>query len=1320
MGCCSSSADPPADMAKDRPNVAGGVPDEFKKDLPPLLPFAPKVRGDVEKALSSGDEIYLFCESAGEEGYLCCDGGSEAVVAGALCDESVLVIETLSGSPASGEDIFLKFKASGNYLNFDDEPGAHRSPEAGEGDKLQVFKVGRPMRLRHGDSVYVLARNLSNFVEVSGPSCVARRWEQGPAQTFKVHRKAFLDSAPDENTRALQFAAFDMDANGTISKAEMSYILNKAGNSEDINAIMGAADPDGTNEVTREKFDQWVTSGSIEEERLQHGQVLGNIAQRCSDCLDEEWALIEVLAMAVPGQGMKDVVAKYQDMFGEDLLEKITKKASEQDGWIMSNYWQTVMRGLVQPEPAFWVRALNDAMRGWGTDEGTLLALVCTMPERLRDGIFALYSTTYGQTLEAHIESEISGNFKKVLLFQCMSPTACRAKVLDDAMNGLGTDEGQLIRVICSLDIVERKELCNFYEEKYGKNLLERVKSETSGDYQKALVGMLSAEISDFDVEADCQALKEAMDGWGTDESALIRFICSKSAKQMEVLVAKYPEIYDGKNLLDRVTSETSGYFQEVLQGCIRHPMKQLAVAVKDCVAGFGTCDVGLITLLVHLPDYKRESLRREYWNENKRDILDAIAEDTSGDYKDALLALVKTPPRVWAEALTGAMKGFGTADELLINFMVVCKDSMAEVRTAFEDVNKKPLYDWIKSETSGDYKKSLLALVARDSENEQELLPIYWAQRLHDSLYDNETLIEVLTSAPAVVIRRATKVYEEVYGASLKQKLQTKCDEKSSFFSFSNWWKTAMLAQLDMPVERRVRALGDAMRGWGTDEYTLTGVICTLPENQHEDIASEYQKQQGQVLHEHVESETSFNYKKVLVAQTLPKIQSKCKALYDAMAGWVPGTNEGQLIRVLVCSSMKERSLIKQTYQTIYGRPLVDHIGGETSGHFKDACTAILETCDNPDWPKNTNDMDFNKDCEDLKTAMDGIGTDEDALIRVIAGKTPAQVQQLKDIWAEQYPEDGSLFDRVNGETNGIFESSDFRDTMLGLLRDPSRQLAYAVRYCIEGWGTCDIGLITLLVHLSEQKREVLRNTYNEIFSRDLIEDICSDTSGDYKRALCALVRPCPDVWADALKSSMAGIGTADNLLVNWMCISKDRMDEVRESFANQNGKSLVQWLEGDCSADYQKTLVAIANRQCFKFKGCEAQLTIPAPPTPELAIEHFRQIFVKLCRERAQMNPDRTLVPSEEDQQEMGMVFAYFGALCSCAPDLDKQGVWDLTNAIGFPPGDDGEDLDATFREWDLGGDQQVSWNDFVAEMTTRINDKTHYEDANAGLNI
>lgn len=177
-----------------------------------------------------------------------------------------------------------------------------------------------------------------------------------------------------------------------------------------------------------------------------------------------------------------------------------------------------------------------------------------------------------------------------------------------------------------------------------------------------------------------------------------------------------------------------------------------------------------------------------------------------------------------------------------------------------------------------------------------------------------------------------------------------------------------------------RVKALYDAMNGWGTDENTLTALVCTIPENLHGEVIKLYQRTYGRDLVEHIESETSFSYKTVLMYSAMPKIDSRCQQLKLAMDGF--GTTESHIIKVLLFSTKKERELIIQRYSELYDMDLIRRIESETSGSFQAMLVAILESSE-VDW----GDVDYDNDCDLLKEAMDGAGTDEDAIIRVVTG---------------------------------------------------------------------------------------------------------------------------------------------------------------------------------------------------------------------------------------------------------------------------------------------------------------------------------------------
>ncbi|CAI7656438.1 unnamed protein product [Penicillium glandicola] len=106
------------------------------------------------------------------------------------------------------------------------------------------------------------------------------------------------------------------------------------------------------------------------------------------------------------------------------------------------------------------------------------------------------FQSRYHIPLEKHIEKEFSGHMEDALLLMLRSATdpAMRdAILLEECMSGMGTkDERLVVRVVrvhwdrSHKDMVKRA-----YQHKFGKSLIDRVRGETSSDYQRLMVALL-------------------------------------------------------------------------------------------------------------------------------------------------------------------------------------------------------------------------------------------------------------------------------------------------------------------------------------------------------------------------------------------------------------------------------------------------------------------------------------------------------------------------------------------------------------------------------------------------------------------------------------------------------------------------------------------------------------------------------------------------------------------------------------------------------------------------------------------------------------
>ena len=59
-------------------------------------------------------------------------------------------------------------------------------------------------------------------------------------------------------------------------------------------------------------------------------------------------------------------------------------------------------------------------------------------------------------------------------------------------MKGIGTRDAMLIRLLISRDEVDMPQIKNIYRHLFGKDMIEAIKSDTSGDYRKLLVELAS------------------------------------------------------------------------------------------------------------------------------------------------------------------------------------------------------------------------------------------------------------------------------------------------------------------------------------------------------------------------------------------------------------------------------------------------------------------------------------------------------------------------------------------------------------------------------------------------------------------------------------------------------------------------------------------------------------------------------------------------------------------------------------------------------------------------------------------------------------
>ncbi|KAF9990739.1 hypothetical protein BGZ75_000125 [Mortierella antarctica] len=139
------------------------------------------------------------------------------------------------------------------------------------------------------------------------------------------------------------------------------------------------------------------------------------------------------------------------------------------------------------------VQSLYKAGEGrMGTDESTFIHVLTNRPDAHLRAVFQQYQQRHGKKFTKVIKKEFSGWIKTALCYLVNwinNPAHCIAKNLEKAMEGMGTDDQSLTRLL----VRNRTQpfmtaVKTAYAAKYKRSLRDRVKGETSGDYRRTLL----------------------------------------------------------------------------------------------------------------------------------------------------------------------------------------------------------------------------------------------------------------------------------------------------------------------------------------------------------------------------------------------------------------------------------------------------------------------------------------------------------------------------------------------------------------------------------------------------------------------------------------------------------------------------------------------------------------------------------------------------------------------------------------------------------------------------------------------------------------
>ena len=282
---------------------------------------------------------------------------------------------------------------------------------------------------------------------------------------------------------------------------------------------------------------------------------------------------------------------------------------------------------------------LRNAMKGWGTDEATLIKVVANRTNSQRQVIKQQYKQAFGRDLIADLKSELNGKMEDAFIALFTDPCEFDADELRKAMSGAGTNEDTLIEIIASRNNMQLAAIRQCYNAKYKRDLEADIKSETHG----TLLQGKRSNNPHPDQGRCAQIAKEIYDAGeaklGTDESVFNKYFVSLSPYELACVAQHYHKL-TGHTILDAIDKEFHGDSKKALRTIVYATLSPSEYRVKDAIKGFGTKDTLLIRVLVSRDEIDMPQIKQYYKQLYGKDMVEDIKSDISGDYQKLMVEL--------------------------------------------------------------------------------------------------------------------------------------------------------------------------------------------------------------------------------------------------------------------------------------------------------------------------------------------------------------------------------------------------------------------------------------------------------------------------------------------------------------------------------------------------------------------------------------------------------------------------------------------------------------------------------------------------------
>ena len=281
--------------------------------------------------------------------------------------------------------------------------------------------------------------------------------------------------------------------------------------------------------------------------------------------------------------------------------------------------------------------------------------------------------------------------------------------------------------------------------------------------------------------EVDAKALRKAMEGFGTDDRALIKICANRTNAQRQAIKSAYKSIY-GRDIIVDLKDELHGKFEDAMIALFTEPIEYDCDQLYEAMEGAGTNEDTLIEIIASRAPTQLIAIKRKFKEKYKKDLEEEVKKETSGTLRNLLLSLLKSNRKVNTCPNTKKMASIakeiylagegkkGTDESVFAHYF--CSLSPHELLVMSQQYHKLTghnILEAIDKEFYGDSEKALKAIVyATLSPSE------YFATRVNDAIKGWGTndilLIRILITRDEIDMPQIKQYYKKLYGQDMVQ----------------------------------------------------------------------------------------------------------------------------------------------------------------------------------------------------------------------------------------------------------------------------------------------------------------------------------------------------------------------------------------------------------------------------------------------------------------------------------------------------------------------------------------------------------------------